>query len=189
MKRKTPFTVLSDEDSEFIEDLYNQYYPIMKKTAYKNTNDYDNVDDIIHIGIEKLIPNISTLKSIECCKRVAYIVKTIRNAALDYNKHGAIANRVTKIGQEEDYSNSIPDARETPEEAYIMKETKEELAAAMDTLSERDRDLLKNKYFLGYSDEEISEIMNIPINNIRQYLVLARRRLLKKLRQRGNKNE
>ena len=70
-----------------------------------------------------------------------------------------------------------------------MKETKEELAAAMDTLSERDRDLLKNKYFLGYSDEEISEIMNIPINNIRQYLVLARRRLLKKLRQRGNKNE
>ena len=102
MKRKTPFTVLSDEDSEFLACLYIEYYALIKKTAYQNTNDYDNVDDII---------------------------------------------------------------------------------------SERDRDLLKNKYFLGYSDEEISEIMNIPKNNIRQYLVLARRRLMKILKERGNIDE
>lgn len=42
----------------------------------------------------------------------------------------------------------------------------------------RDRDLLYNKYIFELSNKEISDLMDIPINNIRQYLVRARKRAL-----------
>jgi RNA polymerase sigma-70 factor (ECF subfamily) len=66
----------------------------------------------------------------------------------------------------------------TAEEAYIIKEDSEDLGELMCKLSERDRDLLYNKYIFEFSNKEISELMDIPINNIRQYLVRARKRAL-----------
>ena len=74
---------------------------------------------------------------------------------------------------------SIPDTSATPEEYTLLREEHEELAEALQQLSERDRDLLCYKYNLELSDREIADIMNIPINNIREYLVRAKRRALK----------
>jgi len=83
---------------------------------------------------------------------------------------------------------SIPDTI-TIDEVYATKEDYRALGEAIEQLSERDRNLLYNKYNLELSDKEIAEIMGIPINNIRVYLIRARQRALKILTRRDSVNE
>ncbi|ADY57018.1 RNA polymerase, sigma-24 subunit, ECF subfamily [Syntrophobotulus glycolicus DSM 8271] len=183
-----PLVILAienDDDREYITELYVQYYSIMKKTAYQILRNYDIVDDLINEAFLKLIEKISTLRALECCKRTSYIVYTIRNISIDYIKHRTVETKMVFMGMEDDLMDSIPDTANTPEEISAAKETYEELGAAIETLSERDRDLLYCKYNLELKEKEIAEVMNIPVNNIRQYLVRARRRALKTLNERG----
>ncbi len=172
----------NDDDREFLSELYEQYYPIMKKKAYEITQDYHSVDDIINDSFIKLISKISILRSLDCCKRTSYIVHTIRNKSFDYLKHKNVEKNRNITGEDEDLAEQIADTAYTAEELYIQKEEAEYLGQLMSRLSERDRDLLYNKYIFELSYKEISELMGIPVNNIREYLVRARARAMKLLR-------
>jgi RNA polymerase sigma-70 factor (ECF subfamily) len=175
----TLFLAIENEsDREFISKLYEQHYSIMKKKAYELTRDISFTDDIIHDAFIKLISKIPILRSLNCYKQTSYIVTTIKNTAINH-----VRKRNTKadkqfMGEDNDIAESIEDTAMTAEEAYIIKEDSEDLGELMCKLSERDRDLLYNKYIFEFSNKEISELMDIPINNIRQYLVRARKRAL-----------
>lgn len=84
----------------------------------------------------------------------------------------------------DDLMESIPDPI-TIDEVCATNEDYRELGEAIEQLSERDRSLLYNKYNLELSDTEIAEIMDIPINNVRVYLMRARLMALKILTRRG----
>lgn len=175
--------IKSDDDQSFIMQLYEQYYPIMKKKAYEIVSDYSVVDDLINDTFIKLIENISTLRSLEYCKRTSYIVHTIRNISINYNKQHARMSEKTFLGISDDMVDSIPD-KLTVEEICCTRENYAELAEAIEQLSETDRTLLYCKYNLELSDKEIAEITDIALQNIRAYLTRARRRALKILTRR-----
>ena len=167
--------LLENGDREFISKLVQHY---LKKKAYELTRDISFTDDIIHDAFIKLISKIPILRSLNCYTQTSYIVTTIKNTAINH-----VRKRNTKadkqfMGEDNDIAESIEDTAMTAEEAYIIKEDSEDLGELMCKLSERDRDLLYNKYIFEFSNKEISELMDIPINNIRQYLVRARKRAL-----------
>ena len=181
-------TIMNDDDRYFIAQLYEQYYPIMKKKAYEILLDYSIVDDLINDTFIKLIENISTLRSLECCKRASYIVHTIRNISINYNRQHATRSKKMFLGMSDDLIESIPD-KLTIEEICTTREDNIELGEAIEQLSERDRNLLYYKYNLERSDKEIAEIMDISLKNIREYLTRARQRALKILTRRDAENE
>ncbi|TAH75096.1 MAG: sigma-70 family RNA polymerase sigma factor [Anaerolineaceae bacterium] len=168
----------NESDREFISGLYIQYYPIMKKKAYEITRDINVTDDIIHDAFIKLIDKIPSLRSLSCYKQTSYIVSTIKNIAIDHVRKSNTKADKQFMGEEDDMAESIEDTAMTAEEAYIVREDSEDLGELMCKLSERDRDLLYNKYIFELSNKEISVLMDIPINNLRQYLVRARKRAL-----------
>lgn len=174
-------TIENESDKEFISGLYEKYYPIMKKKAYDITHDINVTDDLIHEAFIKLIDKIPILRSLSCCKQASYIVNTIKNISISYvRKRNSNANKQF-IGDENDIAEMIEDTAITIEESFIKKEDIKSLGELMSKLSERDRNLLYNKYIFELSDKEISELMGIPVNNIRQYLVRARKRAIKLL--------
>lgn len=178
----TLFLAIENEsDREFISGLYIQYYPIMKKKAYEITCDINVIDDIIHDAFIKLLDKIPILRSLNCYKQTSYIVTTIKNTAIDHVRKRNINADKQFLGEENDMTETIEDTAMTAEEAYIVREDSENLGELMCKLSKRDRDLLYNKYIFELSNKEISELMDIPINNIRQYLVRARKRALRLL--------
>lgn len=171
-------TICTDDDREFIQKIYENYYPIMKKKVYEVLKDYSCVDDIINDSFIKLIGKIKTLKNLDDKKLVAYLVYTVKNTAIDYIKKSATTNKNTYFGLSNDLLNEIPDLKENPEQILSNKELKLDLWAAIDKVSDTDKVLLYNKYILELSDREISELMNIPTANIRTYMTRARRRVL-----------
>jgi len=174
----------NDDDRFFIAQFYEQYYPIMKKKAYELTHDYSIIDDLIHDAILKLMKKIPTLRSLGYYKRTTYIVYTIRSVAINHNRQEAVKSKKSYLGMSDDLMESIPDPI-TIDEVCATNEDYRELGEAIEQLSERDRSLLYNKYNLELSDTEIAEIMDIPINNVRVYLMRARLRALKILTRRG----
>ncbi|HWP97364.1 MAG TPA: sigma-70 family RNA polymerase sigma factor [Syntrophomonadaceae bacterium] len=175
----------NDDDRHFIEQLYEQYYPIMKKKAYEISDDYNIVDDLINEAFIKLMEKISLLRSLGCCKRTSYIVHTIRNISINHNKRHVAESRIMFLGISDDLVESIPDPKVIIEEIAAAKEDYLELGQAIQQLPERDRYLLFCKYNLDLSDREIGKILNISSNNIREYLARARRRVIKILTKRG----
>ena len=85
------------------------------------------------------------------------------------------------LGMSDNLMGSIPEDKPTAEKIFAKEDHKELLAA----IQERDRNLLYYKYNLELSDKKIAEIMDIPADNIREYLVRARRRVLKILDGKG----
>ncbi|MEK4851499.1 sigma-70 family RNA polymerase sigma factor [Paenibacillus sp. FSL H7-0756] len=178
-------TLETEEDKKFISELYLQYYPLMKKKAYEVTYDYNVVDDLINDAFIKLIERIETLSLLEGSKRTTYIAYTIRNISINYIKRRAKKHKYMFLGLSDEMIESISDVNATVEEISTAKETNEEIAKLLEQLSERDRYLLYHKYNLEMSDKEISQVMDIPVNNIRGYLTRARRRALNILKNEG----
>lgn len=174
------FSLIENEDDKiFIERLYIDYYPIMKKKAYEILHDNSIVDDIINESFIKLFKKIPLLRSLECGKRLSYIVNTVKYTSFNYNRKQLVLSDKIYFGKTDDLVNSIPDLDSSVENLFLKQEDSVELGMALLELSERDRNLLYYKYILELKDKEIGETMNIPVNNIRQYLTRARRRALK----------
>lgn len=171
------FVVMNDnDDKQFMLELYQQYYPLMKKRSLIMISDYQVVDDLIQDACIKLIPKIPLLRSLDCCKRTSYIVYTIKNVCFDYLRNKSRNNQKLQIICSDIDVDNLVVSQETPEDCCIRKERYEELGQALGLLSKRDRELLMCKYLLGMRERDIAECLDIPVRNIQGYLSRARRR-------------
>ena len=169
-------------DQEFIINLYDNYYPIIKKKAYEITNDYSIVEDLINEAFYKLIKKVDTLRSLGCSERASYIVYTIRSVSYDYLRKQNRQSHHSFLGIEDDLAESITYTGPSIEEICV---TQEDFKTALSQLSTRDRELLFYKHVLDLSPKDIANIMDINHNNIWQYLTRARRRAYKILTTKG----
>lgn len=179
------FTILStvevNEDVVFLTELYDRYYPIMKKKAYEILQDYDIVDDMIQESFVRLISKAALLRSLDLHKQVSYLVHTVHNTSINHAKQRKRHLNHTSSGITADSIEQIADKQPSIEEMYSLKEDYTEIAKILSELSERDQTLLYNKYILEWSDHKLAASMDVQAVNIRSYLTRARRRAMKLL--------
>ena len=176
----SPDTPEIDFDKEFFETIYCRYMSLMRKIAYEITHDYNVSDDLVHDAFIKLADKLDLLQKLDERKRMAYIARTIRSISLDYNKKVNIRKQKKYDLPEDPFICSVSDSSITPmEEICCINETCNVLNSMLCKLSIRDYNLLVSKYILNLKDNEISEELDIPTNNVRQYLTRARRRACK----------
>ncbi|MFM9279760.1 RNA polymerase sigma factor [Paenibacillus jiagnxiensis] len=178
-------TTESKEDEVFLTELYEKYYPIMKRKAFEISHDYNIVDDLIQEAFVRLIDKVQTLKSLEPRKQVSYLVQTVQNITLNYIKQRKRKTDRTVLNTKDDGVEWIVDDQPSLEEMYNLKEEYRQIGLAIRGLSERDRLLLYNKYILELSDKEIAVTLGIQTANVRSYLTRARRRAMKLLLKKG----
>ncbi|MNJ56231.1 RNA polymerase sigma factor SigM [compost metagenome] len=174
-------TLEDDEDITFLTELYEQYYPIMKRKAYEILQDNTIVDDMIQEAFVRLIDKIPTLRSLEPPKLVSYLVHTIHNITINYAEQRKRQWIKTSLGMTEERIEQIADKAPSIEEMYNLKEDYEAIGKILHELSERDQMLLYNKYILELNDKELAALMDIQAMNVRSYLTRARRRAMKLL--------
>ncbi|WP_018885312.1 RNA polymerase sigma factor [Paenibacillus massiliensis] len=168
------------EDQLFMTELYQQYYPFMRKKAQSFVKDVYIVEDLIHDGFMKLLPKASILRSLDVSRRTSYISHTIKSVCVDFIRRH-IRDKQRNIAGMENMAEQLAASEATPEESCVDKESYEELGRALEELSARDQQLLAYKYQLELKDQEMAQLMNIPSRNIQTYLTRARRRLLYKV--------
>ncbi len=165
----------NENDKTFMLNLYKNYYGIMRKTIYSITHDFINSEDLINDSFIKLYEKVPLLRTFDQYKTTAYIIYTTRSVALNFIKHRKVRNKHTYFGVEEDVAGNIVSFENNVEGKIVRQQEMEFLRDAILKLPEKQKDLLRFRYFLEMTDEEIAHIFSIAPNSVRQYLTRARR--------------
>ena len=169
-------TTLTDpEDRDFMMDLYNGHYGLVRSSIHKVVRDTDHLEDLISDTFLKLIGRISTLRTLNCCTLATYVVYTGRSISINFVRNRDVQNKHTYYGLEDDLAGEVADLDDTTEDKVINWEEREELWRAVLRLPEKQKNLLYFKYVLEMHDTEISETLGITPDSVRQYLTRARR--------------
>lgn len=140
-----------------------------------------DADDVTQEVLIRIWKNMGNFK-IESAK--SWIMKTTHNLCLDYIRKRRIVNeRVYTI--DDDTELNIPD---NSEENNINMKTdflilKDKVKEAVKNLPENLSSVFILYELQGYKYNEISEVLNIPLNSVKVYLLRARKKLQEELKE------
>ncbi|MEL1134140.1 sigma-70 family RNA polymerase sigma factor [Desulfitobacterium sp. THU1] len=168
-------TIKDDHEKNYILNLYQDYYGLVRKSIFKITHDNGNIEDLVNDTFIKLIEKISLIRTLESCKLATYIVCTARSVAINFIRHRDVENKYLFYGEEEDIAEGISDYK-VVEDGIILEEQIEEMSRAISKLSEKEKDILYFKYILEMDNEQLGKILGIAPASVRQYLTRSRRK-------------
>ncbi len=134
--------------------------------------DADDITQEVLIRIWKNIDNF------DISKATSWIMKTTHNLCLDYlRKHQNSIDKFIEMDEEFENNYSEKNVMSDPEISLRRENIKLKIKEAIGQLPES----LKSVFILyeleGMKYKEISEILNIPLNSVKVYLLRARKKL------------
>ena len=160
---------------EKIEKVYGEYLRDLLSYSKYITKCAAASEDIVHDLFVAIIAKSIVLPDDDKARR-AYLLTAINNRSIDYMTTAAKINTRSIVdGENEDHA--IQDKNCTIEN-MAAKEINREILLAIDTLPEKQREVVK-LWIGGYTDYEIAEKMDISQNTVRTHL----KRALPKLRE------
>lgn len=164
--------------------LYNKYTPEMISYVQLSLNGQNNKTDVEDIVQEAWI---GIIKGQYRCEDKAslrtYIYTVLKNKICDYQRK---KNAKKRYG--ENLSLEIADGYDkleldinivSLEEIYSLKDISEKLDNIIDKLPEEQRDVLLLYYYGGWTINEISKELNLPLENIKAKLRLSKKKIAK----------
>jgi len=173
----TPFFLLlieNESDRNFMINIYNTYYPLMKKYSIYITKSEIDTEDLINNTCVKLIEHIDTIREFNQYQLASYIKTTIVRMSYSHVNSKYKKRRVDVSGYPYDFFDRVEDITENTEKTALLNISVETLARTLLNLPQKYQDILKYKYFLEMSDAEIGKTLGISKENVRVYIKRAR---------------
>ena len=166
----------NEDDRRFVTELYQKYKLNMYYAARRIVKDSHIAEDLVQDSCIVIINQLEKVKGVEDCKKRFYIVSLVKNVSINYVVK---RNRQSKYSflASDDLLAQQPDCSSDIEERLICECDIASLKAALRQLFEKDRTILRMKYFDELRDGEIAKYLEIQAASVRYYLTLARRRL------------
>lgn len=179
-----PFVLLAmddDDDRAFMEQLYIEYKGLMYGVALTYLHNNEDAQDAVNDAIIRLMNKASELRGKNRSVLRSYIVSTMKRTALNIiRKKKTVRKRVRSVDIEE--MEAYADQKTEVDTAVIANSTSAELRKAVEQLTDRERTVLRLKYFEEWSDTDIAQWLGLAESSIRVYLVRARRHMYEILR-------
>ena len=154
--------------------LYDDYYRLVRKIISKIVQKSEDLDDLVQDAFIRLIEKIPLLRTLDHCRKTAYIAYTSKSIAINYIKHRDVVNSHAFYGMEDDVSETISNEQDDLEDQIIHQLDVENLCNSLLRLPESQKDILVFKYFLEMKDPEIAEVLGISPKSVPQYVKRAR---------------
>ena len=148
-----------------LTDLYEEYEVQLRRYARRLTRDPHRVDDLVQETFIRAMGHLELLDLLEPHQRRAWLYRTLRNLFLDDE-----SARQRQEALIEQMAQDVPVAGYLPQEVISPN--------PFDLVPEKYRDLVRKRYILGMTSQEIGEELGVPAATVRSRLHLA----LKKLR-------
>ncbi|MDO6803114.1 sigma-70 family RNA polymerase sigma factor [Wenyingzhuangia sp. 1_MG-2023] len=155
-----------DGDMDAFKTIYNMYYQMLYNFGKRYLNDSE-VEDAIHdtfLNILKYKNSSSEVKNIK-----AYLFKCLRNQIFKVKKAAKL-----EFELDNETIQSENNTHEEQEKELVFKKLKE----LIKELSPREREIIYLKYFQNFNNIEISELLDLNYQTVRNILGNA----IKKLR-------
>ncbi len=146
----------------------------------------DEVSDLLQNVFTKAFEHLGDFDAKR--KFSPWIYRIAHNEAVNYLKKQSYRRLVDweTFVSSKDRAN-LADERETPFETQMRDDARITVRKALNILPEKDREILKLRYYLNKSYAEMSEILHKPENTIASHLSRAKKKLLVILDEQGTK--
>lgn len=144
-------------DREAFEDLINMYFDRLYKEAYLRCKHEEDAKEIVQETIYKAYKNVKSLKEPKYFK--TWLSKILINVSNDYmRKNGMIELE----HDENDYVKKVHN--------HDQVEIKIDLYNALDELEDKYKDVIILRYIEDLKIEDISQILERPVNTIKTHI-------------------
>ena len=144
-------------DREAFEDLINMYFDRLYKEAYLRCKHEEDAKEIVQETIYKAYRNIKNLKEPKYFK--TWLSKILINVSNDYMRKNGM---VELEHEENDYVKKVHNDDQV--------EIKIDLYNAMDELEDKYKDVIILRYIEDLKIEDISKILERPVNTIKTHI-------------------
>lgn len=152
-----------------IEQIYNEHYVYLRNFLISLTKSDVIADDIIQELFTKIL--ISPIRVTEVNYMRSWLITGVKHTLLDYYK-----KKKPELLQDENIIETLLVDNYTPE---ISTTINNELETILGKLSTTDKAIIIAKEFYGYDYQEISELLNVPVNTIKSRVFRVRKRMIK----------
>ncbi|QNK42315.1 RNA polymerase sigma factor [Caproicibacter fermentans] len=173
--------IQNDNDRRTVEELYLQNYRIMMYIAMKILKDKSKAEDAVSQAFIKIIDKLQKFNFEDCNKTRGLIGILVKDICYDMLKAEKRQNYISI-----DECDIPAPSEDLPYDNLASEENYQTILNALTGLSEKSRNILKLRYVYGYSDLEMSELLNISQGNIRVRLHRAKVALLQALKEKQN---
>lgn len=167
-----PIVILAienDDDREFMSMIYYQYNRLMFSEANKIVQNDMDAEDVVQDVIEKLIDKIDVLRVLAPKQLTCYVAESAKNRARNFMRssvnHPLPLEAVDQVGS----------FAEDVEQAVLCSVSIIELRSVLRRMKESSSTLLRMKYILQLSNDEIASELKIKPDSVRVLLSRARR--------------
>jgi RNA polymerase sigma-70 factor (ECF subfamily) len=150
----------SGSDSITIADLYDEYEDRLRRYAISLVGDSDRAEDLVQDTFIKAMSYLSLLTQLNRHQRQAWLSRVLKNRFLDEERARQRQRALIEQLTREQQIDGPP----------VVQPTMQEL---LQTVPERYRELLVQRYWLGMTSVEISRELAIPPTTVRSRLHLA----------------
>lgn len=150
-------TVLTDDQSELVSQMYKEYYGLFYSIAYNILRSKTAAEDAVHTTFEKISRKIDEISQIPCPQRRNYCIVIIERNAL------AMVRSEKRIDYVESIDDDIMADEPTPEEITISLMEQENMKELFDKLEDKDQEILKLHFYNELSYKQIAELYEITV--------------------------
>ena len=141
-------------------DCVREFADRLYRFALKNVGDSDLAQDFVQDAFERLWVRVDT---VDFQRVKSYLFRTIVNLQIDRSRRQKLQNQ---------HLSGLSDAIEQPRVAHDVQKLIDE---GVEKLSEIQRMVLTLRDYEGYTYQEIAEMTNISVDQVKVYIFRARR--------------
>ena len=153
---KKVFAAMMNEDRQTAERVYREYYPRILGYVRSKLSSPQEAEDVCSSAMLKIVRGLPTFDP-EKSSLSTWIYTIVRNT---------LTNHYRSRRSHEELGEDIPYEGDDFEE-ILQEERLEELAAALEKLPQRERDVIILHYYSGISLREISEAIGMSYSNMK----------------------
>jgi RNA polymerase sigma-70 factor (ECF subfamily) len=167
-------TIKNEEEKNKLEVLYDEYHKELLYIAYCILKDYHEAEDVVQSAMMKIFDYLDAIEEIECNKTKAFVVIITRNLAINrYNQR----KRQTTVNIETIEQIVADEKQINPEQHVLRLDQSEWVARQLALIKAEYADILTLRYAYDYTNQEISQLLNMTDVNVRVTLSRARKAL------------
>ena len=169
--------VLTDDDRNKVTEIYIRFYPVMMFVAeQKLANKKDLAGDVVHDAMLKIIDNLDMLDLSDDKKIRNLCITIVKNKCCDCLR--SKDSDVVSLDEQFD----IPDDIQV-EDIVVSEDNVNHIVNVIKDLDEKYIYVCLLKFVHGYSEKEISKLLDVNYSTVRSRIERARRKLMISLKE------
>lgn len=169
------FRRIKKRESRALEELYNRYSPIVYTLLKKILPDEQTANEHL-VAIFSIIWEKIDLFDFEAGNVYTWIITLSRNYSVDYLRRER-GSEIASLPYNDDYENFyiIPqlDKNISTLDEDIARSSKSKIEKALTSLTDAQKFVIHLAYYEGYTVDEISNRLNIPVETVRSKIMAA----------------